>query len=920
MASLYRFSIRYPKLVLAIAVLATLGVAPGALRLKIRTDGHALVPTEASAVLLDQAIREEFGVEDPLVVLIRSDHPDGVYNAHTLELIRDLTRQLQEIEGVRPWNVLSLATERGDRVKPGTLIFRRFLDPLPQTREEYHRLRDDLQAIELYTGTLVSYDGKAASILVGVPAGVNRTDFYRTVRGIVDGEGDIPEQIHVIGAPVAEALLGTHILEDLGVPSVVLGHRTYQDEEAAGWSVPKTLYELRVFIGRHIGLVPIALVVMAIVFALSFRNLPAVALPLTEVGACLIAVFGLMGWFDVPVYLTIAVLPVILTAIGVADEIHIFARYHEQLRAQPESGRLDVLRATMAEMWVPVTKTSVTTAVGFLSFALSPISPVQAFGVFTAVGIIFCMLWSLTVIPAMLALINPARLVARRRAMEGQARRTPLFAHVGRAVTRYRYVVLLMAIIVTVVAPFGLRRIVVQDSWIDGFARDSEFYKATQVFNDQFLGTHILLVCVDTGAGEPITGELSAAEVDHRQVRLPATQIGDPTALIGRQIYLRRPESPARSTDPRIRRRVRNKWNARIDWAVREGDHVVLTTSRKRGSPKLALRLRDNLKAQYEIKLEQLKKPEIVRRIGELEAFIETHREETVGGVLGTASYIITTNFMARGRKAGSRSIPHSPDRIQWLWGQYRNVRGAERLKQAVTADYDRSLVTIFLKNANFVATARLMDSIRRYEQAHLKPYGMTLEFAGDVAVSQTLIDAIVTTQVRSLLASLIGVFLVTAFLGRSLGWGVLCVLPCALAVLVNFAVMGWVGMPLGVATSMFSGMTLGIGVDYAIHLLERFRLARRRGLELEAALTDAVTATGPAIFIDALAVALGFGVMTLSQVPANARLGALVVLSIVNCFAATLLLLPALLRLYQPRTTSAPAPSPPGEAGPVSS
>jgi len=907
-------------LVVAIAVLATLGIAPGGLRLKIRTDGHALVPTDAPEILLDQAIREEFGVEDPLVVLIRSDHPDGLYNARTLKLIQDLTREFQRIEGVRPWNVFSLATERGDRVKPGTLIFRRFLDPLPRTPKELERLRDDLQAIELYTGTLVSYDDKAASILVGVPAGVNRTEFYRTVRDIIDGKGDVPEEIHVIGAPVAEALLGTHILEDLGVPSVVLGHRTYQDDEAARWSVPKTLYELRVFIGRHIGLVPVALVVMAIVFVLSFRNLPAVALPLTEVGACLIAVFGLMGWFDVPVYLTIAVLPIILTAIGVADEIHIFARYHEQLRAQPESGHLEVLTATMAEMWVPVTKTSVTTAVGFLSFALSPIGPVRAFGVFTAVGIIFCMLWSLTVIPAMLALINPARLAARRREMDARGRRTPVFTRVGRAVTRYRYAVLLMAIIVTVVAPFGLRRIVVQDSWIDGFARDSEFYKATQLFNDQFLGTHILLVCVDTGAGEPITGELSAADVDHGVVRLAANQIEDPTALIGRQIYLRRPESPARSTDPRIRRRTRDKWNARIETAIRDGDHIVLTTSRKRGSPKLALRLRDNMQAEYAIKLEQLRQPEIIRRIGELEAFIETHRAEAVGGVLGTASYITTTNFMARGRKEGSRSIPDNPDRIRWLWGQYRNVRGVERLKQAVTADYDRSLVTIFLKNANFVATARLMNSIRQYEGTHLKPHGMTLEFAGDVAVSQTLIDAIVTTQVRSLLASLIGIFVVTAFLGRSLVWGVLCVLPCALAVLVNFAIMGWVGMPLGVATSMFSGMTLGIGVDYAIHLLERFRLARRRGLELEAALTDAVTATGPAIFIDALAVALGFGIMTLSQVPANARLGGLVVLSIISCFAATLLLLPALLRLYRPRIASASAPSPPGEASPVSS
>ena len=324
---------------------------------------------------------------------------------------------------------------------------------------------------------------------------------------------------------------------------------------------------------------------------------------------------------------------------------------------------------------------------------------------------------------------------------------------------------------------------------------------------------------------------------------------------------------------------------------------MVLNVSRRHGSPKLALRLTGTQRARYEIKPERLTRPEVINLIGDLEAFIEEHRNEAVGGVIGAASYISTTNFMARGRKEGSRSIPDNPDRIDWLWSQYGRVRGQERLRQAVDADYSRSLVSVFMKNANFVGTARLMDGIRAYEETRLAEHGITLTFAGDVAVSQTLIGAIVTTQVRSLLASLIGIFAVTAFLGRSLRWGVLCVLPCALAILVNFAVMGWVGMPLGVATSMFAGMTLGIGVDYAIHLLERYRYSRSRGLDFEAARADAVRATGPAIFIDAVGVALGFGVMMLSQVPANARLGGLVVLSIVNCLSATLLLLPALLR-----------------------
>jgi predicted RND superfamily exporter protein len=226
-------------------------------------------------------------------------------------------------------------------------------------------------------------------------------------------------------------------------------------------------------------------------------------------------------------------------------------------------------------------------------------------------------------------------------------------------------------------------------------------------------------------------------------------------------------------------------------------------------------------------------------------------------------------------------------------------ARGRDRLWQLVDENYARGLVTVYMTNANFRDTGKLMHAIREYEQANLAPADVSLSFAGDVAVSQTLIDAIVQTQVRSLLISLAGIFVVTSLLGRSLRWGLFCALPCGLAVLINFAAMGLVGIPLGVATSMFAGMTLGIGVDYAIHLMERHRQALAEGLTGRVAVVEAVGSTGPAVLIDALAVGLGFGVLTLSQVPANARLGGLLALSIASCLAATLLLLPALLAVW---------------------
>ena len=68
----------------------TLAAAPGVLRLKLRTDGHALVTPSAPEVVEDKAIRERFGLEDQVVVLIRAPQPGGVFNPHTLQLVRDI--------------------------------------------------------------------------------------------------------------------------------------------------------------------------------------------------------------------------------------------------------------------------------------------------------------------------------------------------------------------------------------------------------------------------------------------------------------------------------------------------------------------------------------------------------------------------------------------------------------------------------------------------------------------------------------------------------------------------------------------------------------------------------------------------------------------------------------------------------------
>jgi predicted RND superfamily exporter protein len=98
---------------------------------------------------------------------------------------------------------------------------------------------------------------------------------------------------------------------------------------------------------------------------------------------------------------------------------------------------------------------------------------------------------------------------------------------------------------------------------------------------------------------------------------------------------------------------------------------------------------------------------------------------------------------------------------------------------------------------------------------------------------------------------------------------------------------MGWAGIPLGVATSMFCAISLGIGEDYAIHFLVRREQAVAAG---EAEPTRiAILEAGPAILWDALAIALGFGLLAASRVPANRRLGLLVGLALAAAAAFAL-------------------------------
>ena len=884
---LSHYAIHHPRQVLALVAVITLAAAPGILRLKLRTDGHALVSPTAPEVLADKAVRDHFGLHDQLVVLIRPGNTNGIFNPATLQLVRYLTAELKKIPGVAPADVMSLATEPSFRMRPGTLIQQKLLEPLLKTQSELDQLREDLRRIELYNGTLVSGDGQSTVILVGVPSGADRAQFYGRVLQIITAKKTAADEIAVTGAPVAESLFGVQILEDLGVPKALLGAGAREAGEKSEWKMPASLHELRVLVARHIGLVPLAALVMMLVLLLCFRNVLAALLPLPGVMATMLLVFGLMGWLGVPIYLTTAVMPVLLTVISVTNDVYLFSRYFNLLWEKPGVNHVTLVEETFHKLARPVVCTSLAAVAGFLSFGFSPLAPVRAFGLFTGIGALFGLFLSLTVVPALLVLINPAWLRPRHR----QGENTPAawlgskFAGAGQAVVRRRWWVIGFALAVTALTPLGLRQLVVQDSWTNGFDPESEFRRVTQLVNENFFGMHLLFL--SAGAPKTLTGEIAS---------LGANPL---LHFIARRFASRPDVDCGQSRHPFCPATIPPSGGRKLKWPVTTATASSCGLSAASPEPISGRALAKTGRVRFEIPVRTHLQPELIRDLGGLGAFIRERRQDAVGGVLGPTDYLATTRFMVRPSDPDARVLPNDAGEIKTLWDYFALALGPERMRQIVDSNYWQSLTTVFLKDANFVGTARLMGDIRDYEREHLAPKGIKLVFAGDVAVSQSLIRGIVTTQLQSLIWSLLGIFAVATALGGSVRWGLYCLLPSLLAVVIKFAVMGWADIPLGVATSMFAAMTLGIGVNCTIHLLEGFSQARAAGKSTPDALSQSLRLTGPPALINTLAISLGFGVLMLSQVPANARLGLLLVLGLVNCFIASLLLLPVLLHWW---------------------
>ena len=295
-----------------------------------------------------------------------------------------------------------------------------------------------------------------------------------------------------------------------------------------------------------------------------------------------------------------------------------------------------------------------------------------------------------------------------------------------------------------------------------------------------------------------------------------------------------------------------------------------------------------------------IKAPEVLRAMAATQRFLE--QDPVVGKTVSLADFIRRMNQAMHGDDPAHDVIPETRELVSQYLLLYSLSGDPGDLDAYVDYAYRAANVWVFLKTDS---SAQLEALTARLDPFVRSQFGdrVRVRLGGSVAETTALNEVMVRAKVLNIV-QISGVILIIASLVfRSLLGGVLVLVPLLLAVLVNFGLMGLTGIRLNIGTSLISAMAVGIGADYAIYVIYRFREELARGLDEAAALRLTLTTAGKAILFVASAVAGGYGVLLFSYgYYIHMWFAVLIASAMLVSSLGALTLLPALLLTLRPR------------------
>jgi len=346
---LLNFAIEQPKRVFLIIFIAVIVFAAMLPKIIIDTDPENMLPPDQADRVFHEQVKKKFGINDLIVVGMINEGPLGIYNTRSLAALHQLSQQILNIEGIVPQDVLSLATvDNISQDGPGTIRFQWMMNQPPTSDADAGEIRSAVENLPFLNNTIVSPDGIATAIYIPI---LHKDQSYRIVaevEEIIDGL-DSDDSFYITGLPVAEDTFGVEMFMQMATSAPVAG--------------------LLVFL----------------LMWYFFRSLSLIASPMILAMVTIICTMGLLIGMGYTVHIMSSMIMIFLMPIAVVDSVHLLSEFSERYHkgTSPEAA----MREVVDHLYTPMLYTSLTSAIGFAALALTPIPPVQVFGLFIAFGV-----------------------------------------------------------------------------------------------------------------------------------------------------------------------------------------------------------------------------------------------------------------------------------------------------------------------------------------------------------------------------------------------------------------------------------------------------------------------------------------------------------------------------------------------------
>jgi uncharacterized protein len=441
-----------PRTVIAAFTLVTVAFAASFASIEIDTDPENMLAADQPDRAFYREMRERFRIHDCITIAVFDQA--GIFRPEALAAMQRVIERALRVPGLVPRDAASLTTSMNFINDPdGAMRVSAALEEVPQTKEALDALRKEILANSMLKGLILSHDTKATAIWLPIAERGQSSRIVRDLEAILRAELLPGQTHHIAGLAIAEERFGDEMFAQMTI------------------------------------LAPAAFALILLLIYLFFRQ-RAFLLPLAlDSTYSIVWAMGLMIALGNTVHIMSSMVPIFLMPIALLDDIHILSAFCDRYRTIRDKRR--ALLESMEPLYRPLLQTSLTSAVGFASLALTNIPPVRVFGAFVAFGIMVAWLCSMMLVPAMIILIDDSKLAALATRERSGALLDRILAPFAAVSFHRPRLVLLATLVIVGLSVAGIQRLVINDNPMKWFVAGHPIRVAERKITESFSGTHI---------------------------------------------------------------------------------------------------------------------------------------------------------------------------------------------------------------------------------------------------------------------------------------------------------------------------------------------------------------------------------------------------------------------------------------------